>query len=124
MQRQFIAFMFRLVLNSIGFWVAIKLFGTGNDQLINNSPWLFLTAGLVFSVANALLRPLLIILALPAILLTLGLFTIVVNGAMVYISLLLTPGISMTFWHSILTGLVLSLLNYVVSSMVEFKHGT
>jgi len=59
--------------------------------------WLFLVAGLVFSLVNAVLKPIVTILSLPAILLTLGLFTIIVNGVMVYISLKLTPGITMTF---------------------------
>lgn len=68
---------------------------------------------------NSTLRPLIIILSIPAILLSLGLFTLVVNGLMVYISLLLAPGLQMTFWHSVLTGIVISLLNYIVSSMLE-----
>ena len=60
--------------------------------------------GLIFSVVNSVLKPIVTILALPAILLTLGLFTLIVNGFMVYISLALAPGISMTFAHSIIAG--------------------
>ena len=71
---------------------------------------------------NAVLRPIITILSLPAILLTLGLFTIIVNGILVYISLKLAPGISMTFWNSVLTGLVLSLVNYIVSSVLELEY--
>jgi len=41
---------------------------------------------------------------------------------MVYISLLLTPGLQMKFWHSVLTGIVLSLINYIVSSAVELRY--
>jgi putative membrane protein len=54
-------------------------------------------------------------------LLTLGLFMIIVNGLMVYISLKLTPGISMTFINSIITGIILSLLNYIVSAVLILR---
>ena len=60
-------------------------------------------------------------MSLPAILLTLGLFTIVVNGIMVYVSLALSPGISMSFGNSIITGIILSLVNYIVSVAIELR---
>ena len=71
----------------------------------------------------SLFKPIAIILSLPAILVTLGLFTVVVNGFMVYISLILAPGLKMTFLHSILTGLIMSLVNYIVSSALELNYG-
>lgn len=123
MKRQFTVFVIRWILNSFGLWIAVKIFGTGySDAQINASIGAFLLAGLIFSVVNGVLRPIVIILALPAILVTLGLFTIIVNGLMVYVSLKLAPGIQMTFWHSVLTGLVLSLVNYVVSSALELEY--
>ncbi len=123
MKRQFMIFIIRWMLNSFGLWVAVRIFGTGfSSELINSSLHVFLVAGLIFSIVNAILKPIVIILALPAILVTLGLFTIVVNGFMVYVSLKLAPGLQMTFWHSILTGLVLSLINYIVSSALELEY--
>ena len=122
MKRQFSVFIIRWVLNSIGLWVAVGIFGTGySDDALPAGAWAFLIGGLIFSVINSILRPIVIILSLPAILVTLGLFTIVVNGLMVYISLKLAPGLSMTFWHSVLTGIVLSLVNYIVSSALELR---
>ena len=73
-------------------------------------------AGLIFSLVNST------ILALPAILLTLGLFTLVVNGLMVYVSLALAPGISMTFAHSIVAGIILSLVNYIIGSALVLQR--
>ncbi len=123
MKRQFLVFLVRWVLNAFGLWIAVRIFGTGySDQQINDGFVVFLIAGLIFSLINAILRPIAMILALPAILLTLGLFTFIVNGLMVYISLKLAPGLQMTFWHSILTGLVLSLINYIVSSALELEY--
>lgn len=123
MKRQFFTFVVRWILNSFGLWVAVRIFGTGySDQQLTEGFVVFLIAGLIFSVVNAVLKPIAIILALPAILVTLGLFTIIVNGLMVYISLKLAPGLSMTFWNSVLTGLVLSLVNYIVSSALELEY--
>lgn len=123
MRRQFIIFLLRWLLNSFGLWLAVRLFGTGYDiSTIDAGVGVFLTAGLIFSVVNSILRPIVIVLSLPAILVTLGLFTFIVNGLMVYISLLLTPGLQMKFWHSILTGIILSLINYIVSSAVELRY--
>ena len=123
MKRQFFTFVVRWILNSFGLWIAVRIFGTGySDAQLNEGFVAFLIAGLIFSIVNAVIKPIAIILALPAILVTLGLFTIIVNGLMVYISLKLAPGLQMTFWNSVLTGLVLSLVNYIVSSALELEY--
>lgn len=122
MRRQFAIFLLRWVLNSFGLWVAVRLLGTGySDAQAATGVGGFLLAGLIFSLVNTILRPIVVILSLPAILLTLGLFVLVVNGIMVYISLKLTPGLQMTFINSILTGMILSLINYIVSSVLEIS---
>lgn len=105
-------------MNSIGIWVAVRLLG----EMSNAGPLVFILAGLVFSVVNTVLRPIVMILALPAVLLTLGLFTLVVNGFMVYVALKLVPGLSMTFGASILAGLIMSLVNYIVHSALELRR--
>jgi len=125
MKRQLLVFIVRWMLNSFGLWVAVRVLGTGYHQsLIDNSVAIFLVAGLIFSVVNAVLKPIATIIALPAILLTLGLFTVIVNGFMVYISLKLVPGseLTMTFWNSVLTGLILSLVNYIVSAALQLEQ--
>ncbi len=123
MRRQLMVFLLRWLLNSFGLWLAIRLFGTGYEiESIDAGVSVFLLAGLIFSLVNSILRPVVIVLSLPAILVTLGLFTFIVNGLMVYISFLLTPGLQMKFWHSVLTGIVLSLINYIVSSAVELRY--
>ena len=116
-------FILRWILNSFGLWVAVRIFGTGYSEVqISAGALAFLIAGLIFSIVNAVLKPIVIILSLPAILITLGFFTIIVNGLMVWVSLKLAPGLQMTFWNSVLTGLVLSLVNYIVSSLLELEY--
>lgn len=122
MRRQLAVFIVRWLLNSFGLWVAVRLLGSGvSDQQVDESVTIFLLAGFVFSLLNAVVRPVVIILSLPAILVTLGLFIIIVNGAMVWLALQMTPGLEMTFLNSIFAGMFLSLINYIVSSALELQ---
>jgi putative membrane protein len=123
MKQKFRVFLFRWFLNSLGLWVSVRLFGAGYDTGTFAQVMLeFLTAGLIFSIVNSVMRPIALIFSLPAILLTLGLFILVVNGLMVYLSLLIAPGLSMTFGESIMTGIILSLINYIVSAALELRQ--
>jgi len=124
MAQQLLVFIVRWIFNSFGIWLAVRLLGTGKADAIDTATtWGFLVAGLIFSLVNSLLKPVLVILSLPAILVSLGLFMLIVNGLLVYVSLALTPGLSMSFLYSILTGIILSLLNYIVSAAVELHRG-
>jgi putative membrane protein len=122
MRQQLALFSLRWLLNSFGLWIAVRLLGSGlATNQFESSLALFLLAGLLFSVLNTLLRPLIVIVSLPAILLTLGLFVIVVNGLMVWLAIQMTPGLEMTFLHAIFAGMLLSLINYIVSSALELQ---
>jgi putative membrane protein len=122
MKNNFLIFVVRWLFNSLGLWVAVRLFGTGYDNIhVSVGIVGFLFAGLIFSLVNAVLKPFIVILSLPAILVTLGLFMLIVNGLMVWISFWIVPGISMSFLNSILTGIILSLVNYIVSVTLVSK---
>lgn len=81
----------------------------------------FLVAGLVLSLVNSILKPIIVILSLPAILLTLGLFMLVVNGLSVYIALALVPGLEVGFGTSILVGVIIWLINYALSAIIDLR---
>lgn len=123
MKRQFSIFVVRWLLNTFGLLIAFWLLGTGSDRIELHITILgLLCAGLLFSLVNSILKPIVVILSMPAILFTLGLFMLVVNGLMVYISLKLAPsGLSMTFINSIFTGILLSLINYIVSTVTRVR---
>lgn len=125
MRKQFAIFLLRWVLSSFGLWLALRLLSPLGASYETETPVLtFLVAGLVFSIVNSLLKPIILILSIPAILLTLGLFTLVVNGLMVYISLLIVPGFDMPFGTSILAGIILSLINYILSGLMDMRQST
>ena len=121
MKRQFAVFIVRWALNSLGIWVAVRLLGSSYDVSAATTST-FILAGLIFSLVNTVLKPIVVILSLPAILLTLGLFTLIVNGLMVYITLAIVPGLAMSFGSSILAGIILSLVNYIMSSALSLER--
>lgn len=75
-------------------------------------------AGLVLGILNALLRPLLLLITLPINLLTLGLFTLIINGAVLAVADKLTDGLTIdTFGSAILAAVVISLVNWILGSV-------
>ena len=124
MKKQFAIFLLRFIASTFGLWIAVKLLGLLGADYAGVSIDTLLLAGLLFSIINSLLRPIIIILSLPAILITLGLFMLVVNGFLVYISVNLVPGLTMSFGHAILTGMLLSLINYVISGVLELRYSS
>ena len=82
-KRQIIAFFLSWALYTLGMWISITLFGTITGEY---NAWLFVIAGLIFSVVNTIIRPLATVFALPLIIVTLGLFTIIINTISFYIT--------------------------------------
>lgn len=79
-----------------------------------------LVAALVLGILNAVLRPLLLLLTLPINILTLGLFTFVVNAAVILLTDGLVDGFSVDgFWWALLFSLILSLISALLLSMTE-----
>lgn len=71
-----------------------------------------LVAALVLGIINAVLKPLFLILTLPINLLTLGLFTLVVNAVLVMLAALIVPGFRLdSFWWALAFGFLLSMIN-------------
>ena len=79
--------------------------------------------GLILAVINIVIKPLLVILSLPAILLSLGLFMIIINGVTVYIASRLYSPLEITsFWAAVFAGIIIGLVNYLVSAILEEKR--
>ncbi|PIR67115.1 MAG: hypothetical protein COU51_00380 [Parcubacteria group bacterium CG10_big_fil_rev_8_21_14_0_10_36_14] len=78
--------------------------------------WMALIVAVVIGLLSALLKPLLIFLTLPINILTLGLFTIVINAAIVMLADYLITGFSIAnFWWALLFATVLSIANGLVA---------
>lgn len=113
----FVRFVLRWFVNGLGIWVAAGLFGRISYE---HSLEVIIVAGLILSIVNSLIRPFVVILALPAILFSLGLFVVIINGLMILlVSKLYTPLKVEGFWVAILAGLVIGLVNYLVTIILE-----
>lgn len=81
----------------------------------------FLTAlvlAIVLGIINAILKPILVMLTLPITLVTLGLFTLVINALLVLLATLIVPGFQVdNFLWALLFSIVLSLVNAVLQQL-------
>src|SRR6516162_9030960 len=78
--------------------------------------WPALWAALVLGLVNAVIRPILIILTLPATLLTLGLFLFVINALMFWLVAEIVKGFSVNgFWAALLGSILYSIITLVTS---------
>ncbi len=79
--------------------------------------WLLLTA-LVFGLVNAVIRPVLVLLSLPLTLVTLGLFLLVVNAAMLGLTSWLVPGFAVQgFWPALWGAVVVSIMSWAATRL-------
>lgn len=121
-QKQFAFFLLRWLLNGFGLWVAATLI-TGVEYDTSETFITFLLAGLVLSIANVIIRPILLVLSLPAIVVSLGLFTLIVNGFLIWLVGIIVPGLEIGFWQSVLAGVIVSVLNFVFTMLIEYDEG-
>ena len=114
----------RWVVNAIAIWAAIEL--VPGIQHTGPAVSLLLIA-LVFGLVNALVRPLLTILTCPLIILTLGLFTLVLNAAMLELTAWIVPSLSIdgfwpAFWGALIVSIVSGFINMLVKDEQEVER--
>lgn len=108
----------RWILNIIGIILTAALL-----KGFQVTPWGAIVGSVFLGIVNAVIRPILIILTLPLNILTLGLFTFVINGLMLWLTSATIKGFDITgFGWAILTAIVLSLVSFVISYFVEDRE--
>jgi putative membrane protein len=114
-------FLLRLLINAAALWVSTNVV-TG---ISHQGRWmsLFLVA-LVFGVLNASVRPVLKLLTFPLLILTLGLFTFVINAVMLLITGWFSERLGLGFhvagfWPAFWGGLVISIVSLAMSLLVK-----
>lgn len=111
-------FLTRWLVCSLGLWIAANFLS--NSISYGSELRVIIIAGFVLAIINIVLKPILIIFTLPAILLTLGLFTILINGLTVFIASKLYAPLEITnFWAAVFAGMVIGLVNYLVTTILE-----
>ena len=133
------ALILRLIVNAVALWVAtlivpgISLYETAGDAGIDagaidnevSVPTIaaLLIVAVVFTLINAVIKPIVQLLSLPLLVLTLGLFTLVINALMLLLTAWITEstslGISVAgFWTAVWGALIISVVNFVLIAIV------
>ena len=102
-------------ITSLSLWVASLLF---NGIRFSSTGSLIISA-LLLGFANAVLRPLLVILTLPLTLVTLGFFLLVINALMLLLVAKVVSGFKISgFWTAFFASLFISILSMALGSLV------
>jgi putative membrane protein len=108
-------FVLRVAIVALGLWLAAYLL----PGLHFDSAGYLLAAALLLGIVNAIVRPIAVVLTLPLTLLTLGLFLLVVNAAMLGLVALLLSGFQISgFWTAVGASLIVSLTSWVASGLI------
>jgi putative membrane protein len=116
-------FILRLVINAIGLYLAVLIL-PGIDLRSNMISILWLA--LIFGLVNALFRPLISLLTCPLIVLTLGLFTIVINTFMFWLTSVIGQSFGFgliindpVWWNAFLGGLIVSVVSVIMTMILK-----
>ena len=122
------SFLARLLINAAALWIATRFV----HGVTFTGSWLpFLGVAFVFGVVNTIIRPVAKILTFPLIILTLGLFALVVNGLMLWltssVSAALGLGFSVSgfwaaFWGALVVSIVSTMLSMLVTDSVRWRY--
>ncbi|MGH3040931.1 MAG: phage holin family protein [Gaiellaceae bacterium] len=109
--------LFAWLSNIVALFVAAWLIpdvGYGDDF------WVLFIAALVFTIVNWVVRPIVILLALPAVIFTLGLALILINTFMLYLTDWIVPSFETgSFWWTLLAAIIVSIVNLVISLVLK-----
>lgn len=111
-----IALLIRLVVNAVAIWAAAEIVpGVG----LTEDPLGLVLVALVFGIVNAAIKPVLLFVGLPFIVVTLGLFTLVINAGLLALTAWVTPALSVTgFWPALLGAVVVSIVSWFLGLFV------
>ncbi len=112
------SFLTRLIISALSLGVAAYIVpGIYVDSILT-----LLIAAFLLGIINAIIRPILIILTFPITILSLGLFLLIINGAMLALVAFLLPGFSIYNLSSAILGwLILSITSWFASKVIVDK---
>ena len=116
-------FAIRVMINAVA--IAVTAMLIPNIQVADNDLLTLLLLGLIFGFVNSLLKPILVLLTCPAVLLSLGLFILVINGVMLLITdalagdrLIIEGGISTAIWG----GMVMAVVTMILEAVLKLDN--
>jgi putative membrane protein len=111
----------RWAINAIALFAAVELIP---GMRFDGGPVKLMVVALVFGIVNAFVRPILTVLSCPLVLVTLGLFTLVINAAMLLLTARLSEVWSLGFtvsgfWPAFWGGLVVGIVSVILAMVVK-----
>ena len=108
-------FFLRWAIVAFGLWLATQIL---SGLHFDSAQTLFIAA-LLLGLVNAVVRPIAVILTLPITLVTLGLFLLVINAAMMGLVAALLRGFSIdSFWTALAASLIVGITSWVASGLI------
>jgi len=103
------------IINAVALFAVAYLFNSIHVVNFVNA----LVAALVLGLVNALVRPILVLLTLPATILTLGLFIFIINGFLFWLVGQMDLGFTVNgFWNGVLGAIVYSVISWILSALI------
>lgn len=113
-------FIISLIINAVALWVVTLL----NIGIHADTFTALIIASIVLGIVNAIIRPIMLLLSLPFIILTLGLFVLVVNGIALWLVGLMVPGFHVdSLWAGILGAIILAVISWIIGAVGLNKAG-
>ena len=108
------SFILRVLIAALGLWLATEWV----EGIKVETPTTLVLAALLLGVVNAIIKPIAVLLTLPFLLLTLGLFLLVVNAAMLGLVAAFLPGFTISgFWPAFWAAILVSVVSWIGSAM-------
>ncbi len=108
----------RLVVNAVAIWAAASLVPGVTLDLSHVGG--VVAVALVFGVVNAILKPIAKLLSFPLMLLTLGLFTLVINGALFALTAALTEALEVQgFFGAVVASVIVSIVSWFMGIFLD-----
>ena len=107
----------RFIINVVAIWVMVQIL---EPVSVEGGIWSWVIVAIVFGLVNAFIRPIVKLLALPITIVTLGLFTLIINALMLIITswvtgLTISGGILDTILYAILGSIIISIVSMILS---------
>ena len=113
------SFLTRWFVTTIAVAVAVQLTDMRADDWVS-----LIIAALLLGIINAVIRPVLLLLSLPFILVTLGFFILVVNALMLWLVGKIVPGFHVDgFWTAFFGAIIISIVNWALSAVFKGSDG-
>jgi len=109
----------RLIAGALAFWAASSLI---DGVVVNGGPWSYLWVALLFGLINTFIGSVVKLLTLPAILLSLGVFALVINAAMLMLTARWSDRLDVNnFWSALFASLIISFITTAISRSFKSK---